>query len=389
MPSVTVNIAPEVINWVIDHAKVDEINTTIYEKLLKWKTGEKIPTFNQVEDASKATNIPLGYFFLQKPPVENLAILQYRTIDSFYANSPSRNLIDTINNMESIQEWMRDYLIKSDNSELIYISTMKNNRDPKVIADDIRKTLGLEKTWYSQCTNTADSFRMLRIKLENSGIIVMMSGIVEQNTRRKLNIEEFRAFTLLDSYAPLIFINSNDSKSGKLFSLLHEAAHIWIGTNSFYNDRHNKAINVSADEVICNAVAAEILVPNDIFVNHWMGMYKDMVVYEKIKKLAAIFRCGTTVIARRALDNGYIVADIYKKIADEAIKNYLESEENKVSSGGDYYVTVASRYDNRFLIALDNSVREGKTQFTDAYRLTSTNRKTFAKLLEKVRGIDN
>ena len=137
----------------------------------------------------------------------------------------------------------------------------------------------------------------------------------------------------------------------------------------------------------CNAVAAEILVPSEIFINLWNNMVNKS-VYEKIKKIASIFRCGTTVIARRALDNGYIRLDIYNKIAEEAVKYYIENEESKSTNGGDYYITAASRYDNRFLIALDNSIHEGKTQFTDAYRLTNTNRKTFSKLLDKVRGID-
>ncbi|HWT74133.1 MAG TPA: ImmA/IrrE family metallo-endopeptidase [Mobilitalea sp.] len=388
MPSVTVNIAPEVINWVMDRTKVDEISASIYEKMLNWKNGEKIPTFNQIEDVSKATNIPLGYFFLQKPPIEDVTILQFRTIDSYYTSNPSRNLIDTINSMESIQEWMRDYLIKSDYAELDFIGSMKNNRDSKNIADNIRKTLRLEKTWYSTCSDAAESFRLLRNKMETSGIIVMMSGIVEQNTHRTLDIEEFRAFTLLDNYAPLIFVNSNDSKSGKLFSLLHEVSHIWIGANSFYNDRYNKVTNLSQDEVMCNAVAAELLVPNDIFIALWNNISNYEEVYDKIKKLASIFRCGTTVIARRALDNEFVESEVYYIVAEEAIKNYLENKEKKSSGGGDYYITAASRYDHRFLIALDNSVRECKTQFTDAYRLTKTNRKTFSKLLDKVRGID-
>ncbi len=40
-------------------------------------------------------------------------------------------------------------------------------------------------------------------------------GVVGSNTRRKLDIEEFRGFMLYDEYAPLIFINANDSISGK------------------------------------------------------------------------------------------------------------------------------------------------------------------------------
>ena len=35
-------------------------------------------------------------------------------------------------------------------------------------------------------------------------------------------------FTLIDAYAPLIFINAADSESGRVFSLLHEFVHIVI-----------------------------------------------------------------------------------------------------------------------------------------------------------------
>lgn len=35
-----------------------------------------------------------------------------------------------------------------------------------------------------------------------------MSGIVGNNTHRPLSIDEFRAFSITDDYAPLIFIKS-------------------------------------------------------------------------------------------------------------------------------------------------------------------------------------
>ena len=67
----------------------------------------------------------------------------------------------------------------------------------------------------------------------------MMSGIVGNNTHRPLDVEEFRALSVIDAYAPLIFINSNDSINGRLFSLLHEFSHICIGENSLFNDRYS------------------------------------------------------------------------------------------------------------------------------------------------------
>jgi len=34
----------------------------------------------------------------------------------------------------------------------------------------------------------------------------MMNGIVRGNTHRPLDVNEFRAFTIIDEYAPLIFM---------------------------------------------------------------------------------------------------------------------------------------------------------------------------------------
>ncbi len=73
-------------------------------------------------------------------------------------------------------------------------------------------------------------------------------------------------------------------------------------------------------EVICNAVAGELIVPKNVFLNKW-DMY-DMDIFEKITGLAKYFRCGETVIARKAIDHKKIEQDIYDQVAKNAIENY-------------------------------------------------------------------
>ena len=136
-------------------------------------TGEKNPTFNQLEQFSKATNIPFGYFFLSTPPIEKMELLEYRTIDSLDIGKPSRNLIDTINEMEAVQEWMLDYVKGADLGELNYVGALTGNEDVSSIASTIRENLKLSKDWFLEGSDAWDSFRLLRERLEDIGVIVI------------------------------------------------------------------------------------------------------------------------------------------------------------------------------------------------------------------------
>jgi Zn-dependent peptidase ImmA (M78 family) len=108
---------------------------------------------------------------------------------------------------------------------------------------------------------------------------------------------------------------------------------------------------------------------------------------DKSSNIAGYFRCGTTVIARRALDQGLIDKATYTKLAEAAKVKYGEKRSEQ-GSGGNYYNTLKTRIDNRLVLALRNSVYEGRTTFTEAYRLTNTSRKTFSALVEMVAGAE-
>ena len=72
-----------------------------------------------------------------------------------------------------------------------------------------------------------------------------------------------------------------------------------------------------------------------------------------------------------------------------AIKRFSDKrrrDKENGGGGGDYYRTAATRIDRRFFLMLNNSVEEGKTLYTDAFRLTNTNRSTFAKLAHSQMG---
>lgn len=373
MPAVNVKISPEIITWALSQTSKEKLGEKLMNNITKWLNGTKTPTFNQIEDFSRKANIPLGYFFLQTPPVEKLDLLEYRTIDSIQLANPSRNLIDTVHEMENIQDWMKAYRQDLGFDRLSVVGCMSGVKDVNRIVDRIRHDLDISKTWFETTKDSRDAFGYIRKQLEECGVVVMMSGIAGKNTHRALDINEFRAFTMVDDWAPLIFINAADSNGAKLFSLLHELTHIWLGKSDLFNDRQGRSKDVSDIEIICNAVAGELLVPKDVFLENWNERKTD--IYIRIAELARTFRCGEIVIARKAMDCKKIDGKIYDQVVQTAIENYNQVKKNKDASGGNYYNTIGSRLDGCFVRALCESINMGRTTYTEAYHLTNTNRK--------------
>lgn len=388
MPMINIDVSPEILRWVLKQTKEEKLSNKLMDNISQWLNGTKKPTFNQIEALSRKVNIPLGYFFLQTPPIEQLKLLEYRTVDSIELRNPSRELIDTMNEMENVQNWMKDYRKDLGYDTLPFVGSVKIVENTKSIAKKIRRDLGLDVHWYEKQSNKRTAFNYIRGLMEKCGILIMLNGVVGKNTHRALDVNEFRAFAMVDEWVPLIFINATDSQGAKLFSLMHEAAHIWIGEDDLYNDRFGKADDVCETEIICNAIAGELLVPEEIFLDKWDEKIKTTTdIMDFIFELANFFHCGESVIARKALDNRRISSSIYDKIIQDSIRNYNESRKNRKNSGGNYYNTMEARLDGSFVRAVCESINMGRISYAEAYRLTNTSRKTFANIVQGFGGV--
>lgn len=103
-----VDVNPEILKWAAHRSgKMDGMSEE-FPYWEKWMNHESQPTFKQVEKLSKVTSTPLGYFFLDHPPVERLSIPHFRTVDDGQRSLASPELMETVHTMERRQEWMRD-----------------------------------------------------------------------------------------------------------------------------------------------------------------------------------------------------------------------------------------------------------------------------------------
>ncbi|HZK56156.1 MAG TPA: ImmA/IrrE family metallo-endopeptidase [Desulfosporosinus sp.] len=374
-----VEVSADILKWAADRSGKSDIINMSFPNWLKWINNETQPTLKQLEKFAKATSIPLGYFFLDHPPVECLPIPHYRTIDDHQTSNPSPNLLETVQIMERRQGWMREYLIDLGNDTLDFVGVKNVNSDPIEIAKEIRAKLGLKDGWASKYNTWQEALRMLYQKIENVGIILVINGIVGNNTHRKLDVNEFRGFVLTDEYAPLIFINGADGKAAQMFTLAHELAHVWFGVSAAFDLRNLQAANNDIEKV-CNIVAAEFLVPEIELREIWKSVKnKDL----KFQVLARHFKVSEIVAARRALDLTLITRDEFFQFYQNSTRaeNHASSSS---SSGGDFYASQNFRIGRRFGASVIRATMEGKLLYTEAYRLTGIRGKTFSEFATRL-----
>ncbi len=373
-----VDITPDMIKWAYERAGVTfEQMLKRFAKLDKWINGEAKPTVRQLEAFAKAVHVPIGYMFLPEPPQENLPITDFRTTTGEGPRRPSPDLLDVIYSCQERQSWYRDYVkLNYDIQKCPFVASVSLDTPPEDAANKIRTKIGFSLDARSSYGSLDDILRFFIQQVEAVGILTMVSGIVHSNTRRILNTEEFRGFALSDQLAPLIFINGKDAKAGQMFTLAHELAHIWLGTTGLYNTTKADDTGHKREEIWCNAVAAEILVPMKSFKKILQDPQDPLNL--DIKHLAKHFKVSTLVILRRLLDAKFIDSMEFDKRCTQEYKEFHAIKEKNKSGGGDFYKTTPARNSRTLTRALITSAVEGNTLYRDAYRMLGVKKnKTF------------
>lgn len=361
----TVPASISVLRWAAQRARLhDEEVSARFGKWPLWLTGEAQPTLKQLEDFARLTHTAIGYFFLPEPPALALPVPDFRTLRDEALREPSSALLDTLYLCQQRQDRYRDYARMHGLAALAFVGSARSEEAPQVVAQRMREQLQLSIEERRQLPTWTDALRQLIAKVEDAGVMVMVSGIVGSNSHRKLDVGEFRGFALADELAPLVFLNGADSKAAQMFTMAHELAHLWLGATGI-SDSEAGQVPEQQTERWCNQVAAELLMPLEAL----RAAYQPGTsVPEEILRLAREFKVSTLVALRRLFDAGFIdQAHLWRHYRDEQAR--LRALEKRNSGGGDFYRTLGARTSKRFARAIVASTLEGQTLFQDAFRM--------------------
>jgi len=360
-------VRPELVRWARERAGIAYADEMVgrFPKLAEWEAGDAQPTLKQLEDFAHAVHVPVGYLFLAAPPEEPLPIPDFRTHDGRGVRRASPDLLDMLYACQERQGWYRDFALTVRLPEATFVSSATLSDRPEDVAARMAQMLGFDVAARAACHTWEEALRLFIAQADRIGVLVMVSGVVLSNNRRTLDPEEFRGFALADKRAPLIFVNGTDTKSGQMFTLAHELAHLWLGASAVSDASAAPLNGYRREEVWCNAVAAELLVP---LVALRPALRPDEPLDQSLQRLARQFKVSTLVVLRRLLDVGALDRSAFDRAwASERAR--LRELGKASAGGGDFYRTTLSRVSRRFARALVESTLEGQTLYRDAFRM--------------------
>lgn len=328
------------------------------DKLNEWESGHRPLTFKQAMTYAEKAHIPFGYLFLVQPPIDELPIPDLRTVEGQANRKLSAELLDLVKLMQQRQEWYKDYLQQHFVGPNPIVARFAVKDGVGAIVRDMRNALGVDN--HPQRGSWEDYYRDLVNRIESVGVLVMRQSDVGHYTR-PLRVEEFRGFAIADDYAPIIFVNHADALGARLFTLIHELCHIWIGQSGI-SDASTRTHR--EEEILCNAVAAEFLVPASEFETLWQQELESW--QANLPALEAHFHVSTWTLARRALTLNFITLDEYQRYINAQQAAYRDRED---SGGPSYYRTKKAQISQRFSRAVVSQALSGQLLLREASQL--------------------
>lgn len=382
--AVRVPVSPDVLGWALDRAHDPGAITDAMPKVLEWIAGDTQPTVKQLTSFASRTGTPFGYLLLQRPPDLELPVPDFREgFGGAALGDPSPDLLAVIHQSIRRQDWYRDYAIDNGLGEVEAVGSAEGMSAGDAAAE-MREVLGYEVAQRRGSWN--DQRRYLLRAFEELGGLTVATSMVENNTHRMLDADEFRGFSLVDPLAPLVFVNTKQTLNGQIFTLAHEFAHVWRGAGgvSLEDMRWQPQSGV---ERWCNDVASEFLIP-EADVRARFDSVRRLNLVDQLERLARTYRCGTLVVLQAINRNGLREFDDYEATYDQEVERLKALAEDREAGGsGQFLYNQPYRIGERLSRAIIDDALGGRTTLSEAVRLMSlkslTNFDNYARYLNK------
>lgn len=326
--------------------------------VLSWESGEDLPTWRQANVLAKAYGVPELLFFSQNPIRKNKAIPDYRVFEDVDDSEKVKKLVNFVIRR---QEWLEQKL-KEDGSKNTLQGSGKG-LNPGQLASFIKEKLKIDLEDIKKITGANARRKVLKYlieKAEDQGIFVGKTV-----SYHNIEVKEMRGLFISNDYCPFIVINRKDALSAQIFSFIHELAHLFRKTEAISNSLEFRTIKhkkIDQEEIFCNSVAAELLLPKDDFTSSYYDK-NDIDAFSEVYKVSplAIFYRLKWLNKIPSSESSKIENLIRKESEDN-----LELKRKKKKTGGNYLNNMKDSNGDLFNKVVAKYYYENKVGYTEA-----------------------
>jgi Zn-dependent peptidase ImmA (M78 family) len=400
----SVQINPAVLIWAretagftLDEAATklftDGVNATALQKLVAMEEGEKEPTRTQLAKFSGVYKRPLLAFYLTEPPRTGRRGQDFRQSPDSRTMRENAMLDALLRDVKARQETVSDLLMDDDDfAEHSFVGSVSLETPLDSAVNMMAEALKFDHTDVQLRRGDPDKlFKLLRQNAEDTGVFVLLLSDLGSH-HSTIPSSVFRGFAIADAIAPFVVINAKEAKPSRSFTLMHELAHIWLGTTGVSGHASADAPNNARSKIerFCNDVAGEFLLPSKIYRDDTTDFDpNDAAQVEGIvEAIAYRWSVSGPMVAYKLFRDGALSEGAYGKLRGLYAARWaatLKSQKDKMKDkeGPNPHVVKSHNLGNALLEVVHRTVRDNALTYTKAANILGSKPNAVEPLLRR------
>ena len=329
-PSLKGIVNPELLAWAREASRLD-VETAAHkigvapEKLASWEDGTAEPTITQLRKLADTYRRAVTFFFLERKPLAAKRLPDFRRLELSADDVESPELANMIREAQAKRADALNIFAESEDTPPEFSISLDRRLQPEAAAVSLRAQLGIE---FQQQRTWSDEYQALRAwkaAAETRGVMVLQSSGV--------SVDEMRGCAIAEFPIPVVILNGSDRPLERVFTLLHELAHLAHRESALCDMREQVPRNDEQEriEAYCNHVAGAVLVPAEL-----LNLEADVrsadaqTVWdnEQLSRYRRQFWASRETVLRRLLILGRTSAQFYRRMRNEFVQQYANQTAN-------------------------------------------------------------
>lgn len=339
------------------------------ERLAALEAGTTQPTRALLLRMARVYRRPLILFYLDAPPPRSKRVEDFRRADVTRDNLEEALLDALVRDVRARQDLVRAVLEEEDEARpLKFVASVSQSDGLIAVRQRITADIGFDLQAFRRSRTFEEAFTYLRTRLESAGLFVLLVGDLGSH-HTALPTDAFRGFALADAIAPFIVANDHDSKAAWSFTLLHEAAHIWLGKTGISDPFAETTL-----ERFCNDIASGILLaPQELQALDVSNSTPTADAIQRINAFGRARKISSTMVAYRLYRSDRISFEKWTLLRAEFHRLWIAqkdrqrelAKQNK-DGGPDYYIVRRHRVGPALLDLMARMTSSGSITSTKA-----------------------